>query len=256
MRLKKLHFIGSLLVAAATITTLSSNSTGITGRSSVGCGDAGCHGTQSAAASILLNPNLPVGGWVPGTTYHVTLSVTNAAETKAGFDLTVNVGTISNGSTGTMVMGTEIHHTTPQVLTSGTATWTFDWTAPSSRATPLTMNVACNTVNGNGAADANDHWNTSTITKAAATGSSIATFNEGGYSIYPNPAKDQLMLTVKDGKDVVISAASMNGSFIALNAEKVATDKYRINTANLASGAYVLMLRTEGKTFATRFVKQ
>jgi len=257
MRLKKLHIIGSILAAGVAITTLSSNSSGVPnvmGHSTVGCGGSGCHGTMSATTVIAVT-GLPANGWVPGTTYPLALTVTNSSKVGAGFDMTVNIGTLTGVTTGVMAMGNELHHTTPRAMTSGIATWNFNWTAPATGNTQLTIQIAANAVNLDQFAEGNDFWNTRTINLPRST-TSIATISEGGFSIYPNPAHDQITVTAKAGQNVAINAIAIDGKHVALATEKVAADKFQVNTSTLATGVYMLLLNAEGKTYATRFVKQ
>ncbi len=258
MRLKKLHIAGSLLVAGITITTLSSSSSGnpsSIGRSTSGCGGAGCHGAQSGATVIALS-GIPSTGWLPNVTYSLMLTVTNATKTKAGFDLSVNTGTLTAGS-GTQLNGTtEILHNVPQVLSSGAATWSFSWKAPASRSTPLTVKIAGNAVNGDGAANAADNWNTQTDIYDAAANTSISnTLAEGGFSIFPNPAKDFLTLTAKAGTDIHATAVSVDGRSVALTAEKTGADHYQLTLGQLPAGLYMLVLNAAGKNYTSQFVK-
>lgn len=144
------------LVLGILYLTTSSNSGGITGVSTVGCT---CHGSSSNQTTMTLT-GIPSTGWVAGTTYSMTLTVTNSGKSEAGFDLTVTQGTITNGSAGTTISGSgnELYHNTPQVLSSGTATWTFSWTAPSSGSSTLvTFHVSGNAVDGNNF-QSNDQW--------------------------------------------------------------------------------------------------
>lgn len=142
--------------------TLSSNSTGITGRSTVGCGGGGCHG-NSSTSTILSISGIPGAGWVASTAYTITVTVTNTAKVAAGFDLTVSAGTVSAASSGATASGTEARHTTPKTLSAGTATWTFTWTSPATGSS-VVFDMAGNAVNLNSNADAGDVWNTTSQT--------------------------------------------------------------------------------------------
>lgn len=172
------------LVLGILYLTTSSNSGGITGVSTVGCT---CHGSSSNQTTMTLT-GIPSTGWVAGTTYTMTLTVTNSGKSEAGFDLTVTQGTITNGSAGTSISGTgsEIYHNTPQLLNSGTATWTFSWTAPSSGTSTLaTFHVSGNAVDGNNFSS-NDQWKYLNFpfiqTTATATAPSISLTTISGIS--------------------------------------------------------------------------
>ncbi|MBP6624767.1 MAG: T9SS type A sorting domain-containing protein [Chitinophagaceae bacterium] len=172
MKSKKLLF--TTLLALGSITTyltLSSSSTasqGVMGASTIGCGS--CHGSSASSATSINISGIPGTGWVAGTAYNLTLSINNMSKSKAGFDLSVSAGTISNAPSGTMLMGgTELHHTTPGQAISGTTTWAFTWTAPAS-GTSVNFNVAGNAVDNSGD-ESGDVWNKVILPFSVATSS-------------------------------------------------------------------------------------
>ena len=212
MRLKKLHIISAALLAGIAMTILSSYSTGITGRSTVGCTGSGCHGAQSANTVIAVS-GIPTGGWVPGTSYPLTLTVTNTTKVAAGFNLTVNVGTLTAG-TGMTINGTqELRHSTPKNLVSGTTSWSFSWVAPSSGSTALTLDVACNAVNLNGSADANDNWNQVSLNYTAAATATAPT------------------VTSTAATAITTTSATANGTVNANGANATVTIEYGTTTS-------------------------
>jgi hypothetical protein len=181
----KLHAACFLIAGLIIYLAISSYSTGITGQSVAGCS---CHGSNTSS-TVLSISGIPTGGWVPGTAYTITISVTNTSKSAAGFDLTVSTGTLSSAPSGTSISGsTEIRHTTPKSMSSGTASWSFTWTAPSTSTSSLTINFAGNAVDGN-FQDTNDQPNqtsqtftpalppTATTNAATGVGTSGATLN-------------------------------------------------------------------------------
>jgi hypothetical protein len=134
------------------------NSTGITGRSTAGCGN--CHG---AAASAQTTATLSATSrtLAPGASTNVTLRVrsTNAARTYAGLNAAASGGTLAAGS-NTALSGTEITHSAPQLLTAGSITFRFRWTAPASPGA-YSITAAGNAVNNNGASSG-DGWRVAT----------------------------------------------------------------------------------------------
>lgn len=173
MKSKKLLF-SSLLAIGSMVAylTLTSSSGGQMGVSTSGCGGGTCHGGSANAATSIALTGIPAGGYTPGTAYNVTLSVTNMSLGKAGFDLSVSGGTLSNNSSGTMLMGTELHHTTPATAVSGVSSWTFTWTAPASGT--VNFNIAANAVNGN-SQSSGDVWNKVTLPFSPASTASAPT---------------------------------------------------------------------------------
>lgn len=262
MKSKKLLF--TTLLALGSITTyltLSSSSTasqGVMGASTTGCGS--CHGNSASSATTINIMGIPSTGWVPGTAYNLTLSINNMSKSKAGFDLTVSAGTISNAPAGTMLMGgTELHHTTPGQAISGTTTWAFTWTAPAS-GTSVDFNVAGNAVDNN-TLSSGDQWNQVTLPFSAASSSSTApsvsgvgstgvsssgatisgTVNANGATTNVNV---EYGLTVSYGSSMVTSPPSVSGTTAASVSAALSglasntTYHYRVRAINSVDTTY------------------
>ncbi|MBL7790200.1 MAG: fibronectin type III domain-containing protein [Chitinophagales bacterium] len=169
MKFNKLHIIYFFFVVTAYFTLISKKD-GISNVSSTGCGGTGCHGSTANSATTIsmdFDGNSSLTSYTPGKKYAVVLEVANSnligvGTAKAGFDLNFSAGTLSATPSGTMLMTRELHHTTPKAMTNGSATFSFDWTAPAAGSGTVTINIAANGVNGTG--DANgDAWNIKTI---------------------------------------------------------------------------------------------
>lgn len=164
----KISLILSPLVAFVLYMTLSSSSGGITGQSVNGCT---CHNASVSANTLVTITGLPSGGYTNGTVYSLTVTVTNTAVVAAspnglgdGFDMTASAGTFT-AIAGTAVTATpEIRHTARKAPTAGVASWTFNWTAPSTGNANITFNVAGNATNGDGSASTLDQWNKTSAT--------------------------------------------------------------------------------------------
>lgn len=237
----------------------SSNSGGIMGASTTGCGGNGCHGSQNAATGISIT-GIPATGFLPGTNYPVTLSVTvaNATLTAAGFDMTVSTGTLSNAPANTMLMGgTELHHTAPKALMANTVSWSFNWTAPAAGTPSVNFNISANAVNQNNNSNG-DQWNKTTITINAAAPTSVESVApDAAPAVYPNPASDRLSL--RFGREVQVQhirAVSLTGSVLQLNATALSAAEYELNISSLAAGQYILLAEANGKTIHTTFLKK
>lgn len=250
MKSKKLLL--STLLAFGCITTyltMTSSSSGQMGVASSGCGS--CHGNSASAATTITLTGLPATGYVAGTTYPVTLTITNATKVGAGFDLNFSGGTISNAPAQTMVMGTELHHTAMKAMVAGSASWNFSWTAPAAAA--VTLDISGNAVNGNNS-DSGDQWNKVTINLVQATPTAISDVNHTPVTLYPNPTSSQM--TVKIDQASSFTAISMTGSMIHLNATSTQAGEYSLNTAALANGNYILLINTGKELKHTTFSKK
>lgn len=229
------------------------------GVASTGCGTNNCHGAQNAATGISLT-GIPAAGYVAGTTYPVTLTVTvaTAALTAAGFDLSVSGGTLSNAPANTMLMGgSELHHTAPKAMAASTVSWNFSWTAPAAGTPSVNINISANAVNQNNN-NSGDQWNKTTITVNAATPTSVASVApEAAPAVYPNPASDRLTLRFEGDVDAQhIRAVSLTGSVIQLPARALNAAEYEMNISSLAAGQYILLAEANGKTVHTTFLKK
>ena len=169
--------------------TLTSSSGGINGVSVSGCS---CHGAISSNTFVSIT-GLPSGGYTNGAVYSITVSVTNNSITplgvglRDGFDLTASSGAFT-AITGTALNGAlEIRHNTPKVPVSGTASWTFNWTAPVSGSANVNFFVSGNATNGSGNTSG-DQWNQASMaipktgTPLSVTSSASAIACSGGTS--------------------------------------------------------------------------
>ena len=265
MKSKKLLFSTLLMLGGvATYITMSSNSQGIMGKSTVGCGGGGCHGAMSTNTNMLLqgSGNMLTNQFTPGTLYNITVVMgSSTAKPKFGFDIEASAGSISTPApANTMVMGNEIHHTSPFTGTvlgtaSGT-TLTFSWTAPPAATAPasITFDVSANAVNGNGNT-AGDEWNKASFTFTKAAPAAVSNFESTQFNLYPNPATEYLTINT-DATIQSVKAISLTGSMINLTVSKLSNNEYRVDTKTLATGAYVLLINDGKSTSHKKFIKQ
>lgn len=226
--------------------TLSSHSIGYT--STTGCS---CHGNNNAATVIAIT-GFPSAGYVPGTTYTFTATVTNSTEVAAGLALGVSAGTLDTiTGEGTFISVGIITQSSPKAMTAGTASFNFKWTAP-----------AAGTVDFNMAGDAVDLANeesgdvpnagTFTLEQASATSTSI--INILPNEVYPNPSIGIFNIT----------GLSSNGKVVLYNAcgqlQQVSVNTVGKNTSvdasNLSTGMYILRVTNGDKQSFTTVVKQ
>ncbi len=147
--------IAALLLAAPS--SALAYSSGKTGNSTSGCGS--CHGSSAdSGVSVSISPSSTTVA--PGATITVTLELTSSdsSHTGAGLNLSATDGTLTAGS-NTRVQGGEItHSSTESADSSGTVSFDFEWTAPSTEDI-YTLYAAGNAVNANKGKDG-DGWNT------------------------------------------------------------------------------------------------
>ena len=84
----------------------------------------------------------------------------------------------------------------------------------------------------------------------------INSFNNGVFSIYPNPVKNNINIQIKDTISVVLKSAlvyDLNGKVV------LSTDNLNqpINVENLASGTYILSISdSENRNYSQKFIKE
>ena len=116
-----------------------------------------CHGgsaiTSGTAWSSIALTGLPTNGYIPGTTYTLTISGNSASTSKNGFQLTslnsnnAMAGSIASG-TGTSIQ-TNSGKTYISQSGSNSGTWSFNWTAPISGTGTVSFYTAFNGSNSN-----------------------------------------------------------------------------------------------------------
>lgn len=148
----------------------SSNQIGVSGKSIAGCGGGGCH-TYSINTTMSM-AGMPANGYTNGQTYTMFLTVSNAAKFKAGFNMSVNLGTLTAGAGMSLVSPTELKHNTPLLMNNGNAIWSFSWTAPATGTAPVTFYVAGNAVDTSGTSSG-DAFNTTQFNYTAEQLSSV-----------------------------------------------------------------------------------
>jgi MYXO-CTERM domain-containing protein len=141
----------AILAAAA-----SARETGITGRSTSGCGN--CHGANPNAATVVTFGYVPAAV-APGDIVPITLTVSHPTLAAGGLDVSATGGTLAAGSNCRLANG-EITHSAPETFTGGQVTFDFVWTAPSTDAV-VTLRAAGNAVNATGGSGG-DAWNRAT----------------------------------------------------------------------------------------------
>ena len=106
---------------------------GYTGSPGDGHTCTSCHGGSASAVTGFLTTDVPASGYVPGTTYTITVSFSGSGG--KGFEVSPQdasgtlLGTLIAG-TGSKLVGSGKYCTHNAKKTSSPATWTFTWTAP------------------------------------------------------------------------------------------------------------------------------
>ncbi|MEO6168475.1 MAG: choice-of-anchor V domain-containing protein [Chitinophagales bacterium] len=148
------------------------------------CGTSDCHNNtpNSGTGSVSIEFSDPEDLYLPGNTYPVTVTVTDAAQIRFGFEITsldnanTHAGTfaeISGGSDLSFPISLNGRLYASHHNASATKVWTFNWTAPITNVGAVTFYAAGNAANGNDESTG-DHIYTTTLQILADTEIGIA----------------------------------------------------------------------------------
>jgi hypothetical protein len=177
-----------LLTGNKTITSVQAFSSGPPGGHAGAPGESSCiechaGGLNSGPGQFTVS-GLPAR-YEPGTTYQVSVNHTTTANSRRrwGFQLTVltagntKAGELSNNSGITSIINEDrqyIEHNLGGTFVgqTGSATWTFNWTAPNTNVGPVTFYAAGNQANGDGSTGGDQIYTTNLTVQppAASTG--------------------------------------------------------------------------------------
>lgn len=230
-----------------------------------------CHTSYSLQTSgtqwdrIALKNNFTGGGYIPDSTYTLTLTYAETGISCFGFQLTAldannkSAGTFSTAdsrtqtSTGTVSGNTRYYLTQTKTGTSKVSTdstsWVFTWKAPSTNVGPVTLYANLNSANGNGNNNGDYIYaksftiNTSKLlsqVKASVLDSPVcapnvkfkgsATNSPTSYTWETYDAKSATFKTVSTSQNPTLTYASGSGQviyFSAMNA-KGPSDRYKL----------------------------
>ncbi|MBU3676699.1 MAG: T9SS type A sorting domain-containing protein [Chitinophagaceae bacterium] len=246
------------LAGLATVISLSSSKTasqGVMGAAAANGTCGSCHGNTADPTTVINVSGIPAAGYTPGTTYPVTLTITNGAKSGAGFDLFFTSGAISNNPAGTMLMlaGKELHHIQRFPMASGVASVNFNWTAPAAGGL-VTLTVIGNAVNSDNGTSG-DAWNKTQFTFNAAP-NSVENYNEVVAKVFPNPTSSVFTLETGLASPIThVQAIGLSGALVNLPVQNN-QGSVQLNVANLAAGYYQLHYVQAGQSFHTAFMKK
>ncbi|MCX6310134.1 MAG: T9SS type A sorting domain-containing protein [Bacteroidetes bacterium] len=149
-----------------------------------------CHSDftiNTGGGSVVINTStIPVGGYIPGTTYSISVTVSKAAATIFGLGLealtsaNVNGGTLANITTATQIkmsgVKSNIVHNTDTGLSNASHTFTFNWTAPATSGVGSVTMYCCGLAGDNDGGTAGDYvYSTSVVIPEGVASNSLTT---------------------------------------------------------------------------------
>jgi len=202
-----------------------------------------CHGGTASAVLGWITSDIPDGGYIPGETYTINISVTGSGD--KGFEVSPQdasgnlLGSITDGPNVHLVNGNKAI-TQDDATSANPAEWQFQWTAPETGTGDVTFYGAF-TVN-------KPVTKLSTYIAHENTSISIEEHADMQPAVYPNPAKDVINVSfhAEQAGKLSIDLVSMNGRSIVIyedaQANKGAHQIKCLLPAGLQSGTYILRI--------------
>jgi|GEM_PF-539626 hypothetical protein len=245
------------------------------------CSRSGCHGAGSGgladnggpgSLTITAVPAISGNNYVPGQLYHMTVTVNESGKAHYGFgceilDNSGNTNTHTNNTAGTITVTDAANTTTWQAYGTGrlaitqnssggyssnTASFIFDWTAPSSGI--VNIYLCGNATNNDGSADAPDNiYSLNRQLSPLATGIVEQETEAISMHAYPVPAHDVLYLSFKTNEDgrLLVNLYSIDGLLIrTLENKGIEAGPYNqsYTIGDLPKGTYVIRMEVGNAT--------
>lgn len=222
-----------------------------------GCNRSGCHAGNSTVSAQLLSSNVPAAGYTPGQTYTFIVQITQAGISKWGFQVSpqANDGTLLGNLilTGPPPAQTRFaagggskyitHTTAGNSGSTGTKSWTFDWTAPAAGSGPVNFYTYVMASNSSSSNDGDQTFR-QTVTFQEESGVGFSSLNYSTLELFPNPsATGFIVINGLTSELNLVKMFDINGKLV-FN-ELLASGNKSISTAGFEKGIYFVSI--EGK---------
>ena len=210
-----------------------------------------CHSDNSVITSeTLITSDIPQSGYVPGSTYTITVSTPSTSSTKYGFELTaetsankVGTWTVTENNTKLISDNSAVTHNDA----GDYASWTAQWTAPAENTGSVSFYAAVNSTNSN-SSNSGDQIYTNNISVSEGVVQGINPELEALLSVYPNPSTD--VVNVEGVNVISIDVLDLNGKVVRTSSSS------DVDVQGLAKGLYSLKIEAaEGVVTSTVEVK-
>jgi hypothetical protein len=213
------------------------------------CATGGCHSSSSTVTGWITS-NIPGTGYVPGTAYTITLTMTGGTH---AFELTseksggTKVGAFASSS------GVTLYNSNRAVVANAKfSSKTLNWTAPATGTGSVTFYVCF--------ASASNNAKKCTYTVSESTVGFDENSADASFAIYPNPVKDKIGInySVETNSNVEINLYSVVGKKVAelFSGEKSSgsySESFNINNI-IEQGIYVIELKIADKSVLKKII--
>lgn len=257
---KALMFMLPLLISALLFSSYSGNNlrypggapAGYTGSPADGKDCVDCHGGSSAPVIGWITSDIGVEGYLPGTTYNITVTVSGTGS--KGFEVSPQdeagnfYGTLIAGS-GTKLVGSNHYITHTSSSSSNPKIWNFQWTAPAAGSGTVTMYGAF--------ALNKPVTKTSTLVIPENTGVSISEEDISRVKVFPVPADQQARIIFhlyrsQAGILAMYDAVGSETAVISQGLFEAGDHQYMVTTGTLKNGVYFIRFEGEKLNFTQK----
>ena len=214
-----------------------------------------CHsGPEAQSQTGWITSDIPLDGYIPGSTYTITATAKATGHTKFGFQISPQdtlgniLGTLVNTGTNTKLT-TDLNYITQSSSgTTGTdsLSWEFDWTAPAESSGEANFYGAFNITNGNGSTSGDTIMLSILTIKEFTT--NIPDILGGGLkiSLYPNPASDFVTIDV-DNSILGSSYHVIDHAGRQILTGKISAVITTVDISQLEKGMYFIQVGSQAK---------
>lgn len=278
--MKRTNMVLTGIVTAGLALTLMSNDNGVTFAqakdrtgSPVGLTTRcnGCHTGSSASFTVGISLRLKnalgivVTTYVPGETYTFEVEITSTGAPVYGFQAVslltatnANAGTLNAGSSNTKIVTLSGRRYADHTAPSATGLFSMTWVAPAAGSGTVKFYSSGIGANNNGNDDSGDRTTSAaslTILEQIASGISENTTPE--FSVYPNPAQNNLTLFSNSSSSSTVQIFSLDGKIVMNKNFMISNSGTTIDISSLEAGTYILKVNyAEGTSNTTKFIKQ
>jgi hypothetical protein len=232
------------------------------------CNKSNCHtGNPVTPTPGLITSNIPASGYIPGNTYTISATLTQAGGTCWGFEISPQsitgtlLGTpvITNAANTKIVSTKWVTHQLAGTTGANTKTWMFDWIAPAAGTGLVTFYGAFNICNDNNSRTG-DFIHTSTLdVNEFVSSSGELSEEENGFHIYPNPVMEHAQFSAyfKLPSDIKITLYNLNGQVIKILSDEkdiAGSYIYDFSRSGMNAGVYHVSMESAGQRSLRKIV--
>ncbi len=221
-----------------------------------------CHGGVATPIEGWITSDIPETGYVPGETYTITATNTEDGGTRFGFQ--VSPQNIAGDLLGTIIVsdsvktqlvgaGKYITYTSNGIDGLGSNSWVFKWKAPNAGTGQVVFYGAFNS-NFEGHKDGDKTFlSTLTVNESGTTGVNTLKNQAGSFSLYPNPATDNLFVSINTQKQGLVSLLlkDISGKEVLQSQGSLSQ---KLSIAHLEKGVYFLEISIANQQVAVQKV--